>query len=231
MDLNKKNNTMKKKFFYIIIFLFIGFDSLSQKNDFEIQKSIYEKAKAYNDPSVAISALYNMVAIQPDNVMLKDSLMREYLAISQWAPTYMISREILDIQPNNLFALEVSCISLQNLGLKQQALNEYESLYLKTDRIDVLYTISFIQFELGNFNESLTNLDILMNKEMTQEMTVSVSKDENNRQEIPIKAQLNYLKSLIYIEQKNIELARKSLNEAISISPDFQNAINKLKTL
>ena len=222
---------MKKKFLYIIIFLFIGFDSLSQKNDFEIQKSIYEKAKAYNDPSVAISALYNMVAIQPDNVMLKDSLMREYLAISQWAPTYMISREILDIQPNNLFALEVSCISLQNLGLKQQALNEYESLYLKTDRIDVLYTISFIQFELGNFNESLTNLDILMNKEMTQEMTVSVSKDENNRQEIPIKAQLNYLKSLIYIEQKNIELARKSLNEAISISPDFQNAINKLKTL
>ena len=231
MDLNKKNNTMKKKFFYIIIFLFIGFDSLSQKSDFEIQKSIYEKAKAYNDPSVAISALYNMVAIQPDNVLLKDSLMREYLAISQWAPTYMISREILDIQPNNLFALEVSCISLQNLGLKQQALNEYESLYLKTDRIDVLYTISFIQFELGNFNESLTNLDILMNKEITQEMTVSVSKDENNRQEIPIKAQLNYLKSLIYIEQKNIELARKSLNEAISISPDFQNAINKLKTL
>ena len=231
MDLNKKNNIMKKKFFYIIIFLFIGFDSLSQKNDFEIQKSIYEKAKAYNDPSVAISALYNMVAIQPDNVLLKDSLMREYLAISQWAPTYMISREILDIQPNNLFALEVSCISLQNLGLKQQALNEYESLYLKTDRIDVLYTISFIQFELGNFNESLTNLDILMNKEMTQEMTVSVSKDENNRQEIPIKAQLNYLKSLIYIEQKNIELARKSLNEALSISPEFQNAINKLKTL
>ena len=113
MDLNKKNNTMTKKFFYIIIFLFIGFDSLSQKNDFEIQKSIYEKAKAYNDPSVAISALYNMVAIQPDNVMLKDSLMREYLAISQWAPTYMISREILAIQPNNLFALEVSCISLQ----------------------------------------------------------------------------------------------------------------------
>ena len=204
---------MKKKFLYIIIFLFIGFDSLSQKNDFEIQKSIYEKAKAYNDPSVAISALYNMVAIQPDNVLLKDSLMREYLAISQWAPTYMISREILAIQPNNLFALEVSCI------------------YLKTDRIDVLYTISFIQFELGNFNESLTNLDILMNKDMTQEMTVSVSKDENNRQEIPIKAQLNYLKSLIYIEQKNIELARKSLNDALSISPEFQNAINKLKTL
>ena len=83
-----------------------------------------------------------MIAIQPDNILLKDSLMREYLSLSQWAPTYMISREILNAQPNNNFALEVSCVSLQNLGLKQEALNEYESLYLRTDRIDVLYTIT-----------------------------------------------------------------------------------------
>ena len=56
----------------------------------------------------------------------------------------MVSREILSNNANNLFALEVSCIALQNLGLKQQSLNEYESLYLKTDREDVLYTIAFL---------------------------------------------------------------------------------------
>ena len=172
-----------------------------------------------------------MVALQPDNVLLKDSLMREYLAISQWAPSYMISREILGIQPNNNFALEVSCVSLQNLGLKQEALNEYESLYLKTDRIDVLYTISFLQFELRNFNESLTNLDILISNNQTEEMTVSVSKDENTRQEIAIRAQLNYLKGLIYIEQENDLLAKQAFNTAIEIAPEFQNAISKLKTL
>ena len=221
---------MKIKF-YILIFLLISFKSFSQEDNFEIQKSIYQKAKAYNDPSVAISALYNMIAIQPENVMLKDSLMREYIAISQWAPSYMISRDILNLQPNNLFALEVSCISLQNLGLKQQALNEYESLYLKTDRVDVLYTVSFLQFELGNFNESLTNLDILIKSDKTEEMSVSVSKDDNDRQEIPIRAQLNYLKSLIYIEQNEVDLARQSLDISLRISPDFQNALNKLKTL
>tara|TARA_B100000902_G_C26901740_1_gene712440 strand:- start:88 stop:705 length:618 start_codon:yes stop_codon:yes gene_type:complete len=203
----------------------------SQNNNFEVQKSIYERAKSYNDPNVAISALYNMVALQPENVLLKDSLMREYLAISQWAPSYMISREIIGIQPNNNFALEVSCVSLQNLGLKQEALNEYESLYLRTDRIDVLYTISFLQFELGNFNESLTNLDILISNNQTEEMTVSVSKDENSRQDIAIRAQLNYLKGLIYIEQKNDLLAKQALNKAIEIAPEFQNAISKLKTL
>ena len=222
---------MKKNIFYLLFLSLISFSSFSQTDNFEIQKSIYEKAKAYNDPNVAISALYNMVAIQPENLLLKDSLMREYLALSQWAPTYMISREILSKDPSNLIALEVSCVSLQNLGLKQQALNEYESLYLKTDRVDVLYTISFLQFELSNFNESLTNLNILISSDKTSDMSVSVTKDENSRQEIPIRAQLHYLKSLIYTEQKNNDLAKASLNEAIKISPDFQNAINKLNTL
>ena len=115
---------MKKNIFNLLLLSLISLSSYSQTDNFEIQKSIYEKAKAYNDPNVAISALYNMVALQPENLLLKDSLMREYLALSQWAPTYMISREILSKDPSNLIALEVSCVSLQNLGLKQQALNE-----------------------------------------------------------------------------------------------------------
>ncbi len=222
---------MKKVIFFILLSSSVMFKSYSQISEFDLQNSIYKKAKSYNDPSVAINSLYKMIAIQPENVLLKDSLMREYLTISQWAPSYMISREILAIQPNNLFALEVSCISLQNLGLKQQALNEYESLYLKSDRIDVLYTISFLQFELKNFTESLTNLDILINNSETEEMSVSVSKSDNSVQEVLIRAQLNYLKGLIYLEQNKNEDAKKYFNIALTISPDFQNAIDRLKSI
>ena len=222
---------MKKVIFFILLSSSVMFKSYSQISEFDLQNSIYKKAKSYNDPSVAINSLYKMIAIQPENVLLKDSLMREYLTISQWAPYYMISREILAMQPNNLFALEVSCISLQNLGLKQQALNEYESLYLKSDRIDVLYTISFLQFELKNFTESLTNLDILINNSETEEMSVSVSKSDNSVQEVLIRAQLNYLKGLIYLEQSKNEDAKKYFNIALTISPDFQNAIDRLKSI
>ena len=222
---------MKKVIFFILLSSSVMFKSYSQISEFDLQNSIYKKAKSYNDPSVAINSLYKMIAIQPENVLLKDSLMREYLTISQWAPSYMISREILAMQPNNLFALEVSCISLQNLGLKQQALNEFESLYLKSDRIDVLYTISFLQFELKNFTESLTNLDILINNSETEEMSVSVSKSDNSVQEVLIRAQLNYLKGLIYLEQSKNEDAKKYFNIALTISPDFQNAIDRLKSI
>ncbi|RPG64023.1 MAG: hypothetical protein CBE50_002180 [Flammeovirgaceae bacterium TMED290] len=222
---------MNKVIFFILLSFTVIFKSYSQISEFDLQNSIYKKAKSYNDPSVAINSLYKMIAIQPENVLLKDSLMREYLTISQWAPSYMISREILAMQPNNLFALEVSCISLQNLGLKQQALNEYESLYLKSDRIDVLYTISFLQFELKNFTESLTNLDILINNSETEKMSVSVSKSDNSVQEVLIRAQLNYLKGLIYLEQSKNEDAKKYFNIALTISPDFQNAKDRLKSI
>ena len=172
-----------------------------------------------------------MVALQPDNLLLKDSLMREYLSLSQWAPTYMISREIMALQPNNNFALEVSCVALQNLGLKQEALNEYESLYLRTDRVDVLYTISFLQFELKNLNESLTNLNILLDNEQTEGMMVSVNKNQNERQEVSMRAQLNYLKGLVFLEQGKNDLAKESFNNAIELSPEFNNAIEKLNSL
>ncbi len=143
----------------------------------------------------------------------------------------MISREILLADAENLIALEISCITLQNLGLKQQALNEYETLYLKTDRTDILYTISYLQFELKNFNESLTNLDILINNSLTEEVYVSVSKSDNSRQEILMRAQLHYLKGLIYSEQNNKDLAKISFEKSVEISSDFQNAIDKLDLL
>ena len=216
---------------YLILLLFLSsYESFTQSIEFDVQKSIYEKAKSYNDPNVAITALYNMVALQPDNLLLKDSLMREYLSLSQWAPTYMISREIMALQPNNNFALEVSCVALQNLGLKQEALNEYESLYLRTDRVDVLYTISFLQFELKNLNESLTNLNILLENEQTEEMMVSVNKNQNERQEVSMRAQLNYLKGLVFLEQGKNDLAKESFNSAIELSPEFNNAIEKLNS-
>ena len=221
---------MKIKYLILLLFL-LSYESFTQSIEFDVQKSIYEKAKSYNDPNVAITALYNMVALQPDNLLLKDSLMREYLSLSQWAPTYMISREIMASQPNNNFALEVSCVALQNLGLKQEALNEYESLYLRTDRVDVLYTISFLQFELKNLNESLTNLNILLENEQTEGMMVSVNKNQNERQEVSMRAQLNYLKGLVFLEQGKNDLAKESLNSAIQLSPDFNNAIEKLNSL
>ena len=218
---------MKVLFIYFLIF--ISFNSFTQESEFEIQKKIYSKSKIYNDPTVSITALYKMISLQPENLNLLDTLLREYIGVSRWPSAYMVSREILSNNPENLFALEVSCIALQNLGLKQESLNEYESLYLKTDRDDVLYTISFLQYELKNYNESINNLNILLEKNSIDSIKVNVNMNGNMTQQIAMKSQLHYLKGIIYEEKNDNENAKIQFNKAINLSPDFESAIKKLE--
>ena len=218
---------MKVLFIYFLIF--ISFNSFTQESEFEIQKKIYSKSKIYNDPTVSITALYKMISLQPENLNLLDTLLREYIGVSRWPSAYMVSREILSNNPENLFALEVSCIALQNLGLKQESLNEYESLYLKTDRDDVLYTISFLQYELKNYNESINNLNILLEKNSIDSIKVNVNMNGNMTQQIAMKSQLHYLKGIIYEEKNDKENAKIQFNKAINLSPDFESAIKKLE--
>ena len=218
-----------KKVLFIFFLIFISFNSFTQESEFEIQKKIYSKSKVYNDPTVSITALYKMISLQPENLNLLDTLLREYIGVSRWPSAYMVSREILSNNPENLFALEVSCIALQNLGLKQESLNEYESLYLKTDRDDVLYTISFLQYELKNYNESINNLNILLEKNSIDSIKVNVNMNGNMTQQIAMKSQLHYLKGIIYEEKNDNENAKIQFNKAINLSPDFESAIKKLE--
>ena len=218
-----------KKVLFIFFLIFISFNSFTQESEFEIQKKIYSKSKIYNDPTVSITALYKMISLQPENLNLLDTLLREYIGVSRWPSAYMVSREILSNNPENLFALEVSCIALQNLGLKQESLNEYESLYLKTDRDDVLYTISFLQYELKNYNESINNLNILLEKNSIDSIKVNVNMNGNMTQQIAMKSQLHYLKGIIYEEKNDNENAKIQFNKAINLSPDFESAIKKLE--
>ncbi len=217
-----------KNIILFMIFIFSNFISFSQENEFEVQKQIYEQAKIYNDPGVAINSLYKMISLQPNNIDLLDSLLREYLGVSRWPSVYMVSRDLLSKSPNNLFALEVSCMALQNLGLKQQALNEYETLYLKTDRIDVLYTIAFLQYELKNYNESMNNLNILLENKLADSIKVNVTKGNNSTQEIEMKSQLFYLKGIIFEEKNDKGNAIIQFKNALKLSPNFENALNKL---
>ena len=218
-----------KKVLFIFFLIFISFNSFTQESEFEIQKKIYSKSKIYNDPTVSITALYKMISLQPENLNLLDTLLREYIGVSRWPSAYMVSREILSNNPENLFALEVSCIALQNLGLKQESLNEYESLYLKTDRDDVLYTIAFLQYELKNYNESINNLNILLEKNSIDSIKVNVNMNGNMTQQIAMKSQLHYLKGIIYEEKNDKENAKIQFNKAINLSPDFESAIKKLE--
>lgn len=220
----------------IILALSISNDVFAQSNmkeslEYENQKEIYNRAIRYNDLAVAKNAIYNLMAMDPQNVSLLDSLALMYFEFQQFPSSLLVSRDILAINPDHLAALEISAISYERLGIKDRALEAYESLYLKNNSISTLYKIAFLQFDLNRIEESKTTADIILNKTEVDELKVVYNTADNKQREIPMKAAILNLKGLINKEQGDKEAARENFEAALALDPEFTLAKSNLDAL
>lgn len=191
----------------------------------------YQAGIRYNDFGVAKQALYNIIVENPQNDSILYSLSLLYYQSQNYASAALTAQDVLTLNPDNISALEIAAISMNNLGAKERALETYETLYLKTDNYQTLYQMAFLQYELKKFAESKTNADILMNKTEAAELKASYNDANGNPIEYPIKVALWNLKGLIAQEEGDKSSAEKFYNEALAISPDFQLAKDNLAAL
>lgn len=197
--------------------------SAGNSDAYKNQLNVYQNALKFNDVSVAKNALYNMIAINPSNRSLLDSLAYLYFEYQQYASSLLVAREILSKNANHLPALEIQAVSFENLGLKDQALSAYESLYLKRNSPYTLYKIGMLQFDLKRHNESKTSLDILLSDSTINELNVVLNDPGTEEQkEIPMKAALYNFQGLNNLELGNKEVARENFEAAIKLAPDYK---------
>jgi tetratricopeptide (TPR) repeat protein len=135
------------------------------------------------------------------------------------------------LNSKNLAAQEMKAVALDRLGAKDKSLEEYESLYLKSNDINFLYKVAFFQYELKRFRECITNIKIMLEgTDIDNEMLV-FSGENNEQQEIPMRASLINLRGMVEQGMGNKEEARKYYNQALEISPEFfvcRENLNKL---
>ncbi|TRX62068.1 hypothetical protein FNH22_01750 [Fulvivirga sp. M361] len=191
----------------------------------------YQVAIRYNDYDVAKHALYNLLVENPQNDSILYSLSLLYVQNQQYASAVLSANDILSVKPAHTGALEIGGISYENLGLKDKALERYETLYLNTDDFQTLYKIAFLQFDLKKYTECTTNIDILMGKKEAEELKSVYTLENNEQKEFPIKAALLSLKGMVLKEQGDKEGAKKRYNEALALAPDFPLAQEKLKNM
>lgn len=194
------------------------------------EQSVYNLGLKYNDINIARAAIYNLIAIDPTDASLLDSLAYMYYEYQQYTSCLLVSLDILKGNPDHLAALEMSGVSYEQLGLKDKALVAYESIYLRNNSVYTLYKVAVIQLDLGRHGESITNAGILLDKEETKETKVSFNTD-NGQQQVSLEAAVYNLKGLIELSQENKEAARTSFNEALRIEPEFAMAKNNLADL
>jgi len=190
----------------------------------------YERALKYNDRFEAKSALYKLLAMDPQNDSLLSTLAYLYFEAGQYASNVIICIDVLDINPRNTGALEMSGVSYENLGLKDKSLENYEKLYLITNDFEVLYKMAFLQYEVGKFQQAATNIEILLSKTEAEESTVFYTINEEEK-EFPIKAAIYNVQGLVNQSLDNKDAARTSFEESLKISPDFVYAKQNLDSL
>jgi len=229
-----KYKKMKKMCVYGAILLLVGSafslqaqDSVYMSNEFAKAVAIYQRAQRYNDEQISKQALIEMSVLNPRDTAVLRNLAEIYYQEGRYVSTALVSQDILSLVPNNLFALELSALSYENLRLYDKAIENYEPIWLKTEDSSVLYQISYLQFITERFDEATGNIDILETK-VEDDEEITLSKNNGDLQKVKFKAALANMRGLIAQNRGNMEDALKHFEIAVALSPDFEAAVTNL---
>lgn len=207
-----------------------------QKDANTLTEHFYKKyvtAIKWNDFEVAKSALYDLIMENPQNDSLILSLAYHYYENQQHVPAVLVSQELLARNPKNATALEIAAIGYEAMGVRDRALQSYESLYLLSNNISILYKMAFIQYELKRYNEAITSIDILLSNKEVETLKVVYNDVENKPKEYPMLVALLNLKGMAVLDHLGDKAgAKKLFDQALTAAPDFVLAkqnLNKVK--
>ena len=188
-------------------------------------------ANRWSDDDVAKSALYDLIVEYPNNDSLIFALAKLYYENQKYPSCVMVCNDLLGRNPKNAAILELSGESYENLNINDRALQSYESLFLLTNNNATLYKMASLQNELKRYQETMTNIDILLTKPEVETLKVVFNDAENKPKEYNLKAALFNLKGLVYKVQDDKVNAKKYFEDALKLEPEFLLAKQNLAAL
>lgn len=203
-------------------------DTTQTDGFFNLYAGIYNLSTQFSDPAVTRMALYHLLMVAPNKTGILDSLALNYYDNQRWISVALVTKENLKINQDNELALELSALAYENLGIKDQALDQYETLFLKNDNTATLYRVAFLQYELKRYKESLASAEILLNRSDIAEQKLYFPKLDKTQQEVTMKAALLNLKGLIAKSEGDVEKAKEYYLEALKETPGFEVAQKNL---
>lgn len=184
-------------------------------------KEVYRLAARYGDYTTAIAATYHLMALDPADAALKDTLASLYFGARSWAQAMTLGREILTGQPDNAKMLQLVAISEENLGRAKEALEAYEKVYAQTKLPFHLYKVAVLQYQLQRLGECQNTLGMVIFAPEADKAKVALPVNQQQQQEVNLKAAAFYVRGLVSLDQKEPMLARQAFQEALRLEPQF----------
>ena len=195
------------------------------------QSIIYNTATAFNDPVVAKVALYNLIAENPGNHTLYDSLALIYFQYNQNVSAALVAQQAIQLNPRDMFATKIAASAFEQIGAADKALIHYEKLYLTDGNISVLYKMAFLQMELKRFAEANTSTDIIIGDPSAKEINIVFPTTDNAGQEVSLDIAAYRIKAMIEEARGNTDLAKAKYLEVLEMKPGFQIVQQQLREL
>ena len=196
---------------------------------YKLYQMKYVFGRKYNDVDVSKDALYSMIAMDPNDDSLKMVLCYYYFDQNQFASSLFVSLDLLSRNPDNEDALRINAMSYENMGVRDKAIDAYESLYLKTSEVTLLYQAAMLQFELERYNECKSSLDILLKDPQAKAIKLSFAKNETEQQEVTLEAAAYNMKGMLEKQQGNKADAKTYFEKALEVNPEFVLASQNLQ--
>lgn len=191
----------------------------------------YQLALRYNDYVGARMALYDLLAENQASDSILYTLSVMFLESSQYASAALAATDLEKINPDHLGGIEIRAVAFENLGVLDKSVDNYEDLYFKTSNYQSLYKVAFLQYQLERFNESNTNIDVLLEKPESNQLTAVFTAADNTDKEYPLTVALYNLKGLNAIGLGDTAGAKAHFEKALELAPDFQLAKDNLASL
>lgn len=204
-------------------------ETIRQKN--ERDQRVYQLAIRYNDLAVARMTLIGLMERNPTNARYGELLATLYFESNQFSGAALVALDVLKINDRSIEALEVAAYSLEQIGALDRALTQFERLHLLTDDIFSLYKTAYLQYSLKKHEEALNSINMIVKNAKSVDQKLGFPAENNETQEVNMKAAALNLKGLVYLEQGSKEDARKAFEEALAIEPNFNLAKEGLKGL
>jgi len=189
--------------------------------DSDPQWQVYRTALGYGDVNVAIHALYQILAKNPTDNAIKDSLATLYFTSGFASQSLLVGLDILKSDPNNVKMLELTAISYSSLGYVKQSVDQYDKLYNISHQPYHLYQLAVQQYALKRYEECAQSLNNLIADPKSAEEKITIDGDAKKQQRVSLKAAAYNVLGVAHRDLGKIEPAKNYFQEALKIEPDF----------
>lgn len=187
--------------------------SAEYPNIFEAWLMLGTAAAQFDHLEEAKVALNNAIRLQPDNIEAQNNLGLCFIKSWQFDEAIFAFEKIISLKPNYAAAHGNKGVALFKLGKYQESIASFEAA------ISIRPNFNFAHANLGR---ALQKVGLLEKAETSLHVATRLDKSDVNAY---------FSLSLIQIERNEPEKAKESLQKALAISPEFQDAQHLLASL